>query len=420
MNNIKRVLIIIFIAAFSLNNTSKSCTVFFASDGIRTLAATNKDWNNLNTRIRVMPSSEGKFGRIYFGYNIPEGFQNAGGVNEYGLWYDGASLPNRSDISNYYNKPEYKGELCEKALEECKTVDEVIALYSDYYSPHWQGHSMWGDKYGNSVIIEFGEKDVVFIKRDGIYQLMTNFYILDTLNTRWFNCQRFKTANAMFEGVHEISVDHFTDVLNAVHQNGFTPTLYSNIYDLSNGVIYIYNYHRYTEVVRINMDRLLGLGDQNISIPDLFHEIETLEPVNNKIVSFKQVSLSWSGEPCTYSVWYSDEPGFNNYTIQNESLSVRQIKNPSYLILIIPLFLITIRKKRLKELQLVGIFVILSTIAINGCSKIIMNPYPDSEKRHEVILSDLQPGTKYYWKVISSNPNELNSESTVQTFITNN
>lgn len=420
MNKRRKIIILMITVLFSINSNLKPCTVFLASDGTKTLAATNKDWNNLNTRIRVMPASEGRFGRIYFGYNIPEGFQNSGGINEYGLWYDGASLPARSDISNYYNKPVIKGELCEKALEECKTVEEVIALYSKYYSPHWQGHSMWGDRFGNSVIIEFGEKDAVFIEREGIYQLMTNTYIQDDFNNRWFTCQRFKTADTMLESMQEISVDNFSDVLDAVHQNGFTPTLYSNIYDLSNGIIYIHNYHKFTEVVRIDMDRLLDLGDQNISIPDLFHEVEALEPINDRIVSFTQVSLNWLGEPCIYNVWYSDEADFENYLIQAEYSGVNKRNTGLYLTLIAPLFLLTIRKKRLMGLKLVGIFVIISTIAINGCSKIIMNPYPDSENRHQVILSDLQPDTKYYWKVVSSNPDELNSESTVQTFLTNN
>ena len=71
---------------------------------------------------------------------------------------DIASLPNCSDIKNYNNKPVIQGELCEKALEECSAVEEVITLYKYYYTPHWQGHSMWADKNGNSVIFELGKK----------------------------------------------------------------------------------------------------------------------------------------------------------------------------------------------------------------------------------------------------------------------
>ena len=136
----KKILPLIFgiCSVFSfLGNAVKACSVFTASRVDKVYAATNKDWNNIHTRIRFYAPSEGKYGRVYFGYQVSEGFQNVGGMNEHGLWYDGASLPSRSDICNHFNKPKVKGELCEKALEECATVDEVILLYKEFYTPHW-------------------------------------------------------------------------------------------------------------------------------------------------------------------------------------------------------------------------------------------------------------------------------------------
>ena len=228
-----------------------ACTVFSAAQGDVVLAAANKDWDNINTRIFFMPSSDGKYGRVYFGYQVSQGFQNSGGMNDQGLWYDGASLPERSDIKNHHNKPTVPGELCEKALEECATVEEVIEMYTKYYSPHWDGHSMWADKYGNSVIIEYGEKDVVFIQKHSDYQAMTNFYVLDSTNIRWYNCYRFHTAEYMLENSGEISIDLFRSTLDAVHAEGLMPTVYSNIYDLKNGEIYVFNFHNYNEFVKL-------------------------------------------------------------------------------------------------------------------------------------------------------------------------
>ena len=128
-------LIIIFL---NLPHTSNACTVFSAASNGNVLAATNKDCENLETRILFLPSADGKYGRVYFGYQVSGGFQNVGGMNDQGLWYDGASLPERSDIKNHYDKPTIKGELCEKALEECASVDEIIAMYETYFSPYWQ------------------------------------------------------------------------------------------------------------------------------------------------------------------------------------------------------------------------------------------------------------------------------------------
>jgi hypothetical protein len=411
--------IVTFMILLVFLQTAKPCTVLYATDGTRVLAATNKDWNNLNTAIRVMPTSEGKFGRIYFGYNIPEGFQNVGGVNEYGLWYDGASLPGRSDIANHYNKPEYNGELCEKALEECQTVEEVIGMYSQYYSPHWQGHIMWGDKYGNSVVIEFGEKDVCFIYRKESFQLMTNHYLLDSINTRWVKCRRYETAKNMLGGYNNISVDKLVKVLNAVHQNGFTPTLFSNVYDLTNGIVYIYNYHRYTEVVKIDIAALLNWGDQNIHLPGLFHQVELNDPVNGSQVNYENSTLSWSGEPGLYRVMYSRDPDFDDCIIIDEYEKYQGKSNTFYPgLLLAPLMLCVFSRKNFRQIQ--NVFLVVTSIILISvsCTKTFLNPYPDSEYKHSVEIQDLEPETTYYWKVICENNSIINSESEVQFFET--
>ena len=170
-----KIICLLGFAGFAVNGFG--CTVFMVANNTSFYGATNKDWWNLDTRLFVVPKTANLHGVVYLGYQIPEGFQNVGGINDQGLWYDGASLKARNDIDNYNNKPTIKGELCEKALRECSSVEEVIQLYKKYYTPHWGGHSMWADSNGNSVIIEFGETDVVFIPRSGDYQLMTNFPI---------------------------------------------------------------------------------------------------------------------------------------------------------------------------------------------------------------------------------------------------
>jgi penicillin V acylase-like amidase (Ntn superfamily) len=221
---------------------TQACSVFTASRVDKVFAATNKDWNNTCTRIRIYAPTEDKFGRLYFGYEVSQGFQNVGGMNEHGLWYDGASLPSRSDIYNHYHKPTIQGELCEKALEECRTVEEVIQLYKKYYTPHWQGHSMWADRMGNSVIIEYGEKDVVFLQKEHGYQVMTNFYLSDTTNLRWCRCHRYNVITEILGKADKIDVEIMTRALEASHKEGLTPTLFSNVYDLKKAEIYVYHF----------------------------------------------------------------------------------------------------------------------------------------------------------------------------------
>jgi len=61
-------LLVLFEVIFVISSPLKACSVFSASNGEKVFGATNKDWNNTNTRILFIPSSDGKYGRVYIGY----------------------------------------------------------------------------------------------------------------------------------------------------------------------------------------------------------------------------------------------------------------------------------------------------------------------------------------------------------------
>lgn len=422
VNKMKKYILTLLVLSqitFVTNSPLKACSVFSASKGEKIFGATNKDWNNTNTRILFIPSSDGKYGRVYFGYQIPEGFQNVGGMNDQGLWYDGASLPQRSDISNYFNKPTVKGELCEKALEECATVEEVIEMYEKYYTPHWQGHSMWADKYGNSVIIEFGEKDVIFVRKQGDYQVMTNFYISDPTNPRWYNCYRYNAITQLLSNSEELSVDLISSALNAAHKEGITPTVFSNIYDLKNGEIYVYNFHNYNEFVRLNLAEELSKGDQYLKMPELFHGIKLMSPKTEQVIDFSLVYFEWFGDAEIYKVFCSESSEFTNCVPIEVINSLQTSQETSYLysMLFGALFLggICIRNKK----SIAVLFCLLMVCgSFSCCSKIFISPPSPSKIKTSVIVKELKPDTQYYWKVVGIGENGINSESTVQTFKT--
>ena len=395
-----------------------ACSVFSASRVDKVFAATNKDWNNIDTRIRFYEASEGKYGRVYFGYQVSEGFQNVGGMNEHGLWYDGASLPYRSDIFNHYNKPTIKGELCEKALEECRTVDEVIQLYSHYYTPHWQGHSMWADRYGNSVIIEYGEKDVVFLEKEDRYQVMTNYYLSDTTSLRWSHCHRFNAITEVLENGGKLSVELMTRALELSHKEGLTPTLFSNVYDLKNGEIYIYHFHYYGEYVRINLAEELLKGDRYLDLPGLFSGIHLKSPSPGQELYGEDLTFKWSGGASEYEVRYSRDKEFQDF----HSVRVRnpyevEIQVQGYLPLWIILF--AVGMLRIKKKQALAIFIGLMLLAsCSACSKMFISPELPDSIDFTVQVKNLAPGEKYYWKVLALGDDGINSESSLQFFTT--
>jgi len=412
--------IILFMIVIFLNpaDNSRACTIFSAASNGSVLAAANKDCENIETRILFLPSSDGKYGRVYFGYQVSGGFQNVGGMNEQGLWYDGASLLERSDIKNHYNKPTVNGELCEKALEECASVDEVIAMYETYFSPHWQGHSMWADKYGNSVIIEFGEKDVVFIRKKDNYQVMTNFYISDSTNARWYNSYRYNVANQMLSTNAEISNSLFSSILDAVHQTGMNPTVFSNIYDLKNGEIYTFNFHNYDEFVKINLAEQLSMGEQYYELPSLFSQIKLSEPAPGSEIDSSSVTFVWYGDAQTYNLYCSENPNFSDcvhFTVNDDQISQKYpIKFGS---ISLTLFLLGFIFRRYKKIFIL-VITFLPIIFLSCELDIIISPYKPSQIEHTRTIENLKSNTKYFWKIIAIAENGILNESLVEDFKT--
>lgn len=393
-----------------------ACTVFSASNDSIAFGATNKDWHNTDTRIKVITASDGKYGRIYFGYQIPQGFQNVGGMNEHGLWYDGASLPERFDVINTYGKPTIQGELCEKALEECSSVDEVIEMYSTYFTPYWNGHSMWSDANGNSVVIEYGEDDVVFVQKQDYFQVMTNHYLSVNTDPLWNNCYRFNVATYLFENSEEISTELFTQILNETHHMGVDPTLFSNIYDLKNRNIYIYNFHNYDEAVIVNLDEELAKGDNYYILPDLFHQVRLSSPQDGDVLEINSAIFKWYGNADSYYLQYSQDADFTDFeqVFVGELLSAKNVSNLLNPLGIGFVFIGSIFAAKRKNGLL--IIIILAMIFISCSFDLVTSPYPESEIEHSVTIGNLESETVYFWKVVAIGENEINSESVVWWF----
>jgi choloylglycine hydrolase len=87
-----------------------------------------------------------------------------GGINEHGLFYDGAGTP-PVEMSEWH-LPKYEGNyVMEGALENCKTVDETLMFIKNYKMPYLKYcHILVADANGNAAIIEWGNNKLNFIK----------------------------------------------------------------------------------------------------------------------------------------------------------------------------------------------------------------------------------------------------------------
>ena len=269
-------------------NPGQNCTVFYASDGKTALAGNNEDYTNPFMTISFLPAEEGKFGRIYFGHGA---LYPQGGMNEKGLFFDGATAE-YVEVPCDSSKLTFEGSLILKAMEECSTVDEVLALFNRYdVSGSWNGQYLIGDRFGNSAIIE----PLTFIKKNGNYQIITNFLQSKT-KPEESNDTRYRLASELLEKSEDVSVDLFRRILSATHYEEYsgsmTATQYSFICDLKKKEIYVYYFHNFENEVVIDLEKELLKGKHSLDLPSLFPKTFIAESYLNNYKKRKAVHIA--------------------------------------------------------------------------------------------------------------------------------
>jgi hypothetical protein len=250
-----------------------ACSGFCISKGDTVLVGNNEDMTDPHTKVFYVPAEKGKYGGVYFGFDLPEG-----GMNEKGLVYDGFSAPPKR-VKNSLDKPVFDGYLIKKVMEECATVNEVLEIFGKYNLAFMERYMLFfADANGDSAIIE---GDTV-LRKKGKYQVVTNFRQSETRKEDInIICGRYPIATAMLENADAISVDLAKRVLAATHNEGPSPTLYSNVYDLKRKIVYLYHFHNYQNEVVIDLKAELAKGARTIDLPDLFPKTFVAENFKN-------------------------------------------------------------------------------------------------------------------------------------------
>jgi LPXTG-motif cell wall-anchored protein len=74
----------------------------------------------------------------------------------------------------------------------------------------------------------------------------------------------------MLSQAHHYTVDLFRRALDVAHQEGYSPTLYSQVYELNSGTIHLYLYHDFEHEVVLNLAEELAKGPHIVTIQSLF------------------------------------------------------------------------------------------------------------------------------------------------------
>ena len=296
----KIISIILIGIIFLASPLAVSCTVFHASNETMAFGGNNEDYNIFDTYIYFIPATDTAYGMVIVGYTGSYWIQ--GGMNEKGFFWDGLACP-YLEVLNSTGKPYFPGNIFEYLLQVCETCDEALDILDQYNMKILErAQILCGDSYGDSFIIE---GDVIHI-RNKYFQVATNFYLSQYPDPP-YPCWRYNTALAMFEGNEEenLSVDFCASVLDAVHQEGAYPTLYSTVYDLKNQLIYLYYYHDFNKVKVFDLSEELLLGYHAYSIPDLF-ETPPDKPVKPSGTVKGKIGVEYTFSTSTIDI-YGDE-----------------------------------------------------------------------------------------------------------------
>lgn len=305
----KRYLIfLVFISLFLLNllnsrlstTTDASCLNFKIKNEYGTYFGNNEDHaipQISNTLITFIPNgsvwydgSTIMYGVAVLGYSNISGlswFQ--GGMNEKGLAFDSTSVPHTS--------PNLHSERPQNLVPEifsCENISEVIDYKGSHrvYQQEGSIQSMFLDTTGESVVFNIGtDGEFDFFRNNDTFQLCSNYYINDTSrgNPSSGAIRRYKAAAQKLIDIdtnNSISIESIATVLDAAHFEGpLINTLYSNIFDVENGIIYLYYFHQFEEVVILNLEEELAKGWHSYRISDLFSQ-DLVDKASNEYYNY--------------------------------------------------------------------------------------------------------------------------------------
>jgi choloylglycine hydrolase len=236
-----------------LSRPVMACTIFTTETEDGTiLAGNNEDYiYSINNYMVVTAPSESSYGRICF-YNLS---YVQGGMNEYGLFYDGASCPS-SEVPYDSNKEQLGYNLGDIVLAKCTSVEEVEKFFDNYNIPdNFCDHLLFTDFTGDCAVFEWMEGKLHIIRKgdDENYQVVTNYWLTDP-SIGGYPCNRYNTAVDLLQK-QSPSIELCATILNTTKQNwGDGGTLYSNIYNISNKEVYVFARGAMNTACKIDME----------------------------------------------------------------------------------------------------------------------------------------------------------------------
>lgn len=233
---IKTCVIALLLCSFS---AATACSIVYYVDPSngKIYVVNNEDfWYDTDAYIQIIPETKNKLARLWYGWNN----FGQGGINSAGLFFDVAVTPDQK-VPKGYKLP--KGNITDRILANCRTVDEALAYMEKEKMALTQSHILIGDAQGNAIIVEWIDGKKHIIKKEGNSLIATNYLLLKP-EAGNYPCPRYASIEDRIKEMESsgdpIALPSMSGVMTQAYQtprtldNGKTlGTLYTSFIDIT-------------------------------------------------------------------------------------------------------------------------------------------------------------------------------------------
>lgn len=277
---------------------SAACSMYKVTANGKTMVGNNEDSWGQDARIWFEPGENGKFGIVCVGYARKHANPD-GAMNEYGLMFDAFTMPHKPGLPERdTHKKDFTYSGIKTIMQQCKTVDQVYALLKEMNLNVLNGSILFNggmllfvDKTGKYLVVEAGK--MTFGNDDKF--ALANFSIADTKDLSSIKTERYCKGVAFLNNKQLNTTLPFctalSDTMSVNRAKVGDGTLYTNIYDLEEGLIHLYFFHDFSKRVSFNLKEELAKGEHSYELRELFPDnqkyqkfIDYKTPQNSKTI----------------------------------------------------------------------------------------------------------------------------------------
>lgn len=272
-----------------------ACTAFTVTQNGRTFIGCNEDSWSINANVRFEQGRDGGYGAIYFanynGHPARAMFDQMG-MNEAGLVFDCLTV-GLGPVKRRTAMPAVEtSDAIHHIMRRCITVQEVESYLRTVNTGPVAGQLFFCDAQGGYLVLE---PDTLFTGNDPWFAL-GNWRMSTCSDPSTIPIARLQAGRRLLMNGGGSSCESAEKVLSnmtACRSKMGEGTLYSVLFDPTEGKSHLYFYHDFSQRVTFDLKQELVKGDRSVDMASLFGARPEYEKLRNYITPFHRRGLFW-------------------------------------------------------------------------------------------------------------------------------